>query len=174
MQNHRCMDNSSRISFPGINRKGIIILYIILANTSCINYYKVNSSKEITAEDRKSLLYPSKQVIVHLKDTSCALKNVSINNNVLAGKLIVLGDREVKYLHPSSGSRNHYRSSDARFIFNQVHLYAEGIEVPDNRQVSIPMDMISKVDIYQKNKGATIASHLLGTGMALVLTSLLS
>ncbi len=168
MQNHCCIDISLRIPFPDINRKVVIILCIILANTGCINYYKVNSNKVVKAADHEIPFDTSKQVVAHLKGTSYALKDVSINNNVLTGNLFDLSDQEVKYLHPSSRYRNHYKSTDADVIFNEVHVYAEGIEVPDSRKVSIPMDMISKVDVYKKNKGATIGSHVLGISLALI------
>ena len=66
-------------------------------------------------------------------------------------------------------------SLNQRFLLNEVHLYLSALPLHENNQVSIPLSSIVKIEIYDKDKGATTGSYILGSvgiaaGVLLVLS----
>lgn len=150
--------------------KGRIIvcaIFVIAHGTGCMNYYKINSSKVANMIDDTALNKNSKNYIVHFKDTSYALNSASVSNNTLAGSLTPLSEQQVKYLHPTSRKKNRYYRKDRNNVLNQVHIFAETVDVPQNMQMSMPVSAISAVHYNEKNESATTGSHILGVGITL-------
>lgn len=151
--------NYSKKAFTKSVKMVIAVTVNIMLFSGCINYYKINSAENITTVNKAQINDAAKHKVVHFKDNTFALKNASVNENTLAGRLVPLTAAELNYLDPSSRSKNKYKKSDRDFVLNQVDIYAETINVPDNMQIAIPTASITRIGINEKNKGATTGSH---------------
>ena len=48
-------------------------------------------------------------------------------------------------------------------VLEEVHIYTNDLSTPDYPNVAIPIEAISKLEVYDKAKEATTASWVLGT-----------
>lgn len=147
-----------------------IVLAFALLNLTigCRSYFKVNSSPKPSSEKIAGLESAGKTIIVHFNEKKWVLGDVQIKNNIVTGMLNeytfpstkkpVRPNKPNRYI-ATSGS---FKSPSQKYLLKEVHLYLDEFAEQGNRQVSIPVSSISKIEIYDKDTAATVGSWVLG------------
>jgi len=131
----------------------------------CKSYFKVTTPPEVSSETVGGLKDAGKTFIIHFDQQKWVLSNAQVQNNIVTGKLTEY-NMPPTFKPVRSNRPNRYLTRPAlnqRFLLNEVHLYLSALPVHDNIQVSIPLSSVVKIEIYDKDKGATIGSYILGS-----------
>ena len=149
----------------------IIIISFSIATNSCL-YFKVNRSTEPPASTLNKMQDEHKFIILHLDDKAWQLSDIIIEDQTITGRITDLSNiLNYKMVNPDVPNR--YRknfSKDESEILNEVHVYTTEFTKNEKAKVIIPIKSITKIEVYDKATGATIASWgLSGIGAAAVL-----
>lgn len=136
--------------------------------TGCQTYYKVSpgsNSPEVIAQMQEE----NKYFILHEGDKVWHLRDLVLNEDqmVITGALDTLpADHQYyKTTKPEHGTR--YKPSQGHPTY-EVHLYIREHIEQDNSQVIVPLQAIEKVEVYDKDSGATAVSYIFG-GLGIIL-----
>lgn len=149
----------------------IWLLFIALVFTGCfLNFYKTNTKNGLDESMLSALKNKNKYFVVHLKNEKVmALKNISINNNLIDADTEPLTINHTKYLNPFANRSLRYKKKDDA-VLSEIHLYALNESLDDKPHLSIPVSSIKRVDIYEKDISRTLINHVLSyIGIAFVL-----
>jgi len=144
-----------------------IVLTVSIFNLTigCKSYFKVTTVPEVTSESMGGLEDSGKSFIIHFDRQKWVLSNAHVQNNIMTGKLDEY-KMSPTFKPVRSNRPNRYLtrpSLNQRFLLNEVHLYLSASPLHENQQVSIPLSSVVKIEIYDKAKGATIGSWILGS-----------
>jgi hypothetical protein len=124
-------------------------------------YYKVNTKTKLATKDIIEFQNNNKFIIVH---SGLQIKNLRINsieNNVVFGSVSDFkGHQKYKTTNPETSNR--YKINNESDVINEVHIYISGFDIKDNGKISFPLSSITKIEIYDPDKLATIASWVFG------------
>ena len=163
-----------------------IIIVSLFALAGCFQYYyKTNTKSRVEAAFIQQLQAANKYFIIHFRDSAVALTHVSASNEKIEGDMVSLMPEHEKYLNPDkltttsqttvfSPKKTHYRvkAKDRMFTFMEVHLYADEDIQKDRAQLSLPLSSLKRIDVYELDRQATTANHVLSiVGGALVVGS---
>jgi hypothetical protein len=146
----------------------IILSFLILTN-SCL-YFKVNRSSEPPAIAINKMQDENKFIILHLDDKAWKFTDIIIENEIITGKISELPST-LNYKKINLNGPTRYRKNfktDESAILNEVHIYSIEFTKTDATKISIPLKSITKIEVYDKDTGATIASwgfSTLGIGL---------
>ncbi len=148
----------------GKRMKGLIILLVIgVLFSGCFkNYYKVKTKPTNDSTTLAALKNSDKYFIIHLRNGFYHLKNIRVNGSMLEGEMQTLPPEREKFIMASQAPSKTYKTRDRALLFSEIHLYAQDESAKDTTHLSIPMSSISKINIYEKDTGKTIASYALG------------
>jgi|GEM_PF-5207540 len=156
----------------------IILAFSIFNLTiGCRSYFKITMPPVVSSESVGGLMEAGKTFVVHFDQQKWVLSHAQVLNGAVTGKLDEY--KMAPTIKPVRSNRpNRYltRSSlNQRFLLNEVHMYLSALPSQEANQVSIPLSAIVKIEIYDKDKGATTGSWILGTagiaaGVVLVFT----
>ena len=167
-------------------KRGLVIIFLLFALTGCFQYYyKTNTRNTINAFEVQQLQAANKYFIIHFRDSVVALGNVSVNDNKIEGNMVQLLPAHSKYLDPDRTSvytqttrfsprKHHYRvkAADRNNTFMEVHIYADESIDKSNAQLSLPVSSLKRIDVYELDREATTANHVLSiVGAGLVIGS---
>ncbi len=159
-------------------RKKIAYTFICLALitlTGCyLSFYRTNTKPSIDTATASRLSSESKYFIIHFANSTNGLEQVSVNGDMIYGKIVPLPAEHSKYLHPDSASRqNRVRAKDKRDALLEVHLYTNTELKHNDSLFSASITSFNRADVYELNKGATTANHIISTvGIVLVTTTI--
>jgi len=156
----------------------IVLAFLIFNLTICCkSYFKVTTLPMASSESVGGLKDAGKTFIIHYDQQKWVLSNTQMQNNLVTGKLDEYKmPPTFKPVRSNRPNRYFTRPSlNQRFLLNEVHLYLSALPLHENNQVSIPLSSIVKIEIYDKDKGATTGSYILGSvgiaaGVLLVLS----
>lgn len=141
-----------------------VLLLSLLALSGCFrNYFKINSRPVSDSSSLATLKNSDKYFVIHLRNGFFALKNISANGSRIEGDLQTLPAERERFIYASQAPSKTYKSRDKALLFSEVHLYAQNENASDSTHISIPVTSISRVDIFEKDKGKTIGSYVLGS-----------
>lgn len=141
----------------------LYLLVIALLFTGCyLNFFRTNTRNGLDKSTISALKNKNKYFIVHLKDGNYALKNISVNNNVVDADVEPLSDYHTKYLHPAAGTYPTYKKKDVEML-SEIHLYAESENLESHSHLTIPVKSVKRVDVYEEDIGKTRANHIMST-----------
>ncbi|KAA3437733.1 hypothetical protein [Rufibacter hautae] len=127
---------------------------------SC-NYYRLKEEKDLSPNKVASL--PNyKRFILHQDKNAWEIKNLAVKETSMTGTLSTVPEDLLQYIDPKPGSANRYKRPEQAVALNVVHLYVYEFAQQDN-QADIPFSALRRIDIADKDTGATVASHVLGT-----------
>ena len=139
----------------------IVIVPFILMTSGC-NYFRIHSSEKPYPEMIKQMQDGQKFIILHLDDSAWHLTDITIEDNNVKGVISqLLGHQLYRYASPDKANR--YRAGgvmNQKEVLNEVHVYTDEMNVLRDSYVSVPGNAITRVEVYNKAKGATILSHL--------------
>lgn len=154
-------------------KKYFMATLVIVALTACFkNYYKVRSLNHVTQTQWMDLSRQERIIIIHFNDTVKQLVNTVLQDSTVHGELVDPPFMKTKYLEPKNKNKNPYKFKERELLFAQIHLYIN--ESGRNRaSVAINKNNFYKMNLYARNTGASVTSHILGSFLVLlVLTPL--
>lgn len=127
------------------------------------NYYMVASSK--SGSENLSEVNSDKYVIVHFRtEASFHLANIEIDrdNNTISGYRKPISDLHLGHNNPMpKGNRFKFRHESPT---NEIHIYVSSYNSgEDKNQISFDAEDISRIDVYDYQTGATVATYVFGT-----------
>lgn len=137
----------------------IILIPLILMPGGC-SYYKISKSEEPLAPAIQKLQEEGRFIILHMDDHVWHFTNISVDEMQLSGTISVLSGHEM-YKKSTYDNPIRYRKSKTKNqseVLNEVHIYASELVMEDQERVSIALDAVEKIDVYDPATGATIAS----------------
>ncbi len=138
----------------------LIIIAFLNMVVGCY-YYKVNTKTKLATKDIIEFQNNNKFIIVHSGIQIKYLKIISIENNVLYGSVSDFkGHQKYKTTNPETSNR--YKINNESDVINEVHIYISGYVIKDNGKISFPLSSITKIEIYDPDHLATIASWVFG------------
>lgn len=141
-----------------------VLIFSLLNLTSCMNYFKLTKASGPAADTIDSQKYLGKKIVVHMDDQVWYMENVEVSEMELTGEL---SDEYIYTLRnplKPDGS-NRYRKNkniDESYILKEVHIFVSEMTKENTFRTSIPLKAIQKIEVYEKDKAATIGSWTLG------------
>ncbi len=133
----------------------VILLSFMMMINGCY-YFKVIRSSNAPPTVISKMQEEQKFIILHLNDKAWHLSNITIEKENINGIITDIPGHEM-YKKVKPDVANRYRMKDS-LILNEVHIYTTEFTTVDASKVSIPIKAITKIEIYKKDTGATIAS----------------
>jgi hypothetical protein len=149
------------LRLPAISRPlAWIMIFSFLTMTSGCYYFKVVRPTEQPRDVIAKMQEQQKLIILHLDDNAWQLTNIIVNDESITGSISVLaGHDRYKTVKPDNSNRYiKNKTQDESYILNEVHIFISEYSETDNGRISIPANAIKKIEIYDKDTGATTAS----------------
>jgi hypothetical protein len=143
----------------------VVLLITVALLTSCYqHYYKTHTQTSTDEATLKRLQNSNKYFIIHFNDNKVfGLNNLSVTGDKMEGDLVALPPEHNKYLHPETYKTNRVKRIDKPDALMEVHLYYPQAMTADQLHISIPLSGLSRMDVYEFDKKATTANHILST-----------
>jgi hypothetical protein len=128
--------------------------------TGGCSYFKVVRPSEQPADVINKMQDQQKFIILHLDDNAWQLTNIIVNDETVTGSISALvGHEKYKSVKPDNSNRYHKsKSNNESYILSEVHIYVTEYSEVEKGRISIPASAIEKIEVYDKDKGATTAS----------------
>jgi hypothetical protein len=149
----------------------LLILALLNVNFGC-TYYYYKVEKKPSIEKLDLLKESPNYLIIHQSDLAFHLSNVKVDqaNQTMSGVLQVLPPEHLKYKDTKKrpGASNRYQKNSTSkvvgtpHVVNEVHIYVENLSLEENQQLVIPFTNIKRIEIYDRDIGATVLA-VLGT-----------
>ena len=155
---------------PGIHKSvsWLVIISLCFTMNGCY-YYKVVKPSTPPAESVNNLQKEGKFLILHLDDKAWKISDIVIDDEFFTGKIDSLIGHD-SYTKTKPDKANRYRKKgklNNTEMLNEVHIYVSGFKEIEEGRISVALNSISKIEIYDKDKGSTTASWIFsGIGIA--------
>ncbi|GGK79468.1 hypothetical protein ACD591_08465 [Rufibacter glacialis] len=137
----------------------LVLLAFLPLATGC-NYYRLKQEKELSAEKVASL--PNyKRFILHQGTNAWELTGLTVQENTLTGKVKSVPEDLLSFVNVKPNSSIRYKNQSKGVALHVVHLHVNEMALA-NEQVVIPVSSLKRIDIADKDTGATVASYVLG------------
>jgi hypothetical protein len=133
-----------------------VLLFSFLTGTNGCYYFRVNRSSEPPANTISKMQDEHKFIIVHLDDKAWQLSDIIIEQENITGKISDLSSI-VNFKTVKTDAPNRYKKNESQ-ILNEVHIYATEFTKIGSTKITFRIKAISKIEVYDKDTGATIAS----------------
>jgi hypothetical protein len=146
------------------------LLLVCFIGPGCFQrFYRTNTKTSINDSTLSNLKNNNKYYIVHLKSGDYALKDISINNNMLTAGIGQINQNHMSWLDPAPGSSPSYKKADKDYVLNEIHIYALNQNIEDSTHISIPVSSITRVDMYEMNISKTNTNRAISITAAIVI-----
>jgi hypothetical protein len=158
----------------------MLAVFFLSSLQGCMNYYKAQTFKTVTAREIKKYDYENKYFIVHRDTLAWHLSGIEVNDESLAGNLSAVPAERSAYqiTKPKGGHR--YKGKDRYNVLDQVHLYLQdsaALAIDSSGHIKVALTDIKKIEVYQKAKGRTTFSWVfppvLTVGVAAMVAAIL-
>jgi len=141
----------------------VLFPFFFLINGCFQNFYTTGTKYGLYDTARSALQNKEKYIIAHFKDNKVmALSNIILDNHTINANMGPVFPEHSFYLNPTADSALVYKLK-YKLMLNEVHLYMANQQWDGKNRLSIADTSISRVDIYQKNTGASIANHIVSS-----------
>ena len=142
----------------------VYLIAIVLLFTGCfLNFYRTNTKNGLDRSTISALKNKNKYFVVHLKEVNYALKNISVNNNLIKADIEPVIAEHAKYLNPAPQTSPIYRKKDAEMVLSEIHIYAENEKLENKSHISIPVKSVKRVDVYEEDINKTRSNHIISS-----------
>jgi len=150
---------------PAISRPLVwIMIWSFLTMTSGCYYFKVVRPSEQPRDVISKMQEQQKFFILHLDDKTWQIRDIIVNEEYITGSISgLVGHERYKSVKPENSNRYLKKSYDESSILNEVHIYINEYSEAGNGRIYIPASAIEKIEIYDKDSGATAASWIFST-----------
>jgi hypothetical protein len=153
---------------------GFLICTLVMFSQGC-NYYKVTQPKNPSPSTLDNYSDKGKIFYVVSGGKAFSLDGFQMQQDAVTG--YALPQPDYKYhltTKPTGANRYHQKTDGAKArILKHVLLYVSDFEPETNSIVQIPFEDIEKIELYDEDTGATVASWLLGGVVVLGLSTVL-
>jgi hypothetical protein len=133
-----------------------LLLFSFLTMTNGCYYFRVNKSSEPPANTISKMQDEHKSIILHLDEKTWQFSDIIIEKENITGNITYLSSIErLKTVKPDGPNR--YKKDESQ-ILNEVHIYTTEFTRTGSTKITFPIKAISKIEVYDKDSGATIAS----------------
>ena len=132
------------------------ILLSFLTMTDSCYYFKVTRSSEPPANTISKMQDEHKSIILHLDEKTWQFSDIIIEKENITGNITYLSSIERVKTVKTDGP-NRYKKDESQ-ILNEVHIYTTEFTRTGSTKITFPIKAISKIEVYDKDSGATIAS----------------
>ncbi len=148
---------------PVISRPLVwIMICSFMTMTSGCYYFKVVRPTDQPQNILGKLQEEQKFIILHLNDKVLQLKDIKVDAEALTGVTSELtGHERSRSVRPEAANRYiKNKTVNESYLLNEVHIYVTEFSKTDANRISIPAKAIEKIEVYDKDKGATAASWI--------------
>ena len=139
-----------------------LLILALLNLTSCMNFFKVTKSPLSVSQSIVELKAQNKIFVLHMENEAWIIHSPEIVENEIicytSGAYESVLKKPVKADKPNRYKKNSLES----IVLNEVHIYVSEMARNENVRISIPVSAVQRVEIYEKDKGATTGSYILG------------
>lgn len=156
---------------------GITALPLFCLLTGCyLTFFKTNTQPSIANDELNQLNNINKYIIIHFQNDIRALKDAYVSGDSLYGNIVPLPDEHSKYLHPpASSNKNRVKHKHKDVTLTEVHLYTNALRDTTDSVFVSKISSFNRADVYELNKGATNANHIISSvGIAVGAVALIS
>jgi len=153
----------------------ILIAAILNLSQGCKHYFKVTKDVRPVSESLPEMQNKNKILILHFENYAWVFQNPEIKGDSIRG--FAYKPYEPVIPNPVKTDKpNRYKNNISQLpVLNEVHIYTTEYSRIDSLSVAVPLSGIKKIEVYEKDKGATSGSYFLGAlgitaGLAAVLT----
>ncbi len=139
----------------------LLIFAVLNLITGCF-YYKVNTYIKPKEKEMAQKQFKYKFLMIHLNEHVWHITDIKIENNILTGTITSYTGHQ-KYATTNPYTANRYRLNSEDEVLNEIHIYTSSVDDEVNNKLSIHLDNVSKIEVYDPAVGATIASWIFGT-----------
>ncbi len=168
--NYSTLLEAFRYGRPGKSLSIILVLAFLNTLGGCY-YYKVVTSEAPPPEAISTQQEEAKFFILHSEDQAWKFSDINVSDDTVAGKITPLQGHEY-YKTTSTEHANRYKvraEKDEREVINEVHITVSEYNAAEGDEITIALENIEKIEIYNKATGATVASFAalipLGVGL---------
>lgn len=140
-----------------------LLILAMINLTSCMNFFKVTKSPLSVSQSITELKAQNKIFVLHMENEAWIIHSPEIIDNEIicytSGAYESVLKKPVKADKPNRFKKNSFES----IVLNEVHIYASEMSKNENVRISIPVSAVQRVEIYEKDKGATTGSYILGS-----------
>ena len=152
-----------RYGRPGKYLSILLILAFLNTLGGCF-YYKVVTSEDPYPEVISVQQNEEKFIILHFEDQAWTFSDIRASDETVAGKITPLQGHEF-YKTTKPKRANRYEVSklpekDEREVLNEVHITVSEYPAAEGNDITISLENIEKIEIYNKAKGVTVASFV--------------
>ncbi len=143
----------------------LLIICLMLQFNGCY-YYRAVIPAEPPVQTLQSELDGS-YIMLHCKDEDKVMRNIEFERDKVTCSLVEPVGHEY-YKDTKRYTVNRYRmntSIDESEVLNEVHLYVDDYTILDDQRISIPLDKIVNVVLYNPAIGATTLTWSVGGGI---------
>lgn len=156
---------------PAISRPlAWFMILSFLTMTSGCYYFKVVRSSGEPSDVLSQMQDRQKFIILHLEDKTWQLTDITTDENSITGSITPLtGHDRYKTVNPDASNRYIKNKSvgNESYLLSEVHIHVNEYSAAENGKISVPSGAIEKIEIYEKDDGATSASWIFsGIGVA--------
>src|SRR6266487_1237368 len=151
----------------------IIILMTVVILSGCFqHYFRTHTQTKADEATIQQLMSINKYFIIHLKNRVAGVENLTVSNDKIEANLISLPPEHLKYLDPETNRTNRVKLKDKTTTLMEVHLYTSTQIDAGQNHLSLPLSSFDRIDIYEFDKKATTANHVLSiVGVTVVVAS---
>ena len=139
----------------------IMICSLMIMTSGCY-YFKVVRSAGQPTDVISSMQDEQKFTILHLGDKAWQLSDIIVNEESFTGSVTALvGHDKYKTVKPDASNRYlKSKSYNESYLLNEVHIFINEFSESGKGRISVPVKAVEKIEIYDKDKGATAASWI--------------
>lgn len=138
-----------------------VLIFALLNLTGCRYYYKVSRPQGAFQDTIETSVSEQKTILLITDRMVYELSQAKISNSEITGLIKPLYGYS-RHIETKPDRPNRYIKSRDSHILKEVQIYVPGFEKPSDARVSIPLDQIEKIEMYDPHVGATVGSWLLG------------
>ena len=140
-------------------------ILLVLASLNTLGgcyYYKVVTIEDPPPEVIIAQQDEEKFFILHSGDQARKFSDIRVSDDTVVGEIAHLQGHEYYKTNPREYV-NRYRVSqspekDEREVINEVHITISEFNAEEGNEISIPVEKIEKIEIYERDTGTTRAS----------------
>lgn len=164
----------------------IVLIAFLNMIVGCHYYYKVGTGYNVPSERIVEMKNKNKYFILHMEQKVWHFNDLKVKGDTLFGTINELSYLPMEYRHylhmkykttdPQRVNRYKINSSiDESAVLDEVHIYITDYVKKEDSEISVSLNAIQKIEIYDPAVGATIGSWVFGAlaGTAIACAALL-
>jgi len=143
-----------------------VLVFALLNLTGCRYYYKVSRPQGSFQDTIETSVSDQKTILIIAGENVYELSQAEITNSEISGIIKPMYGYS-RHIQTKPDRPNRYVKARESHILKEVQIFVNDFEKPADNRVSIPLERIHKIEMYDQDVGATVGSWIIG-GVGLV------